>query len=183
MDRVAQIEQIVSRGRDERGAIRPESVFELRGLKVPAAEIAKHFGVSRNAIYKILKARPDLLDQKLKAELMRLSPWKDVDEEHMKMAQRQYVTHHIEYMLTNGQGMEQYKRMRLRHFYKELGEPDLERVLTYDRDAPRNEWSSNGGWVYVPREGSDGDLIVRTSDGLTDEQKKIFVRPPNWESI
>lgn len=183
MDKDALVQQIVSRGRNDKGAIRPEAVFQLRGIDgVSVARIAKEFGVSRNAIYKIIDAgdRKDLLPQNLKTDLMRLAPWKDVEEEHMKMAQRQYVAHHIEYMLTQGQGMAKYKLGRLRHFYSELG---TDRVLTYNRNAPRNEWSSAGGWVYQDREEADGDLIVRTDDPLSEEQKKIFVRPSNWESV
>ncbi|MFB7420744.1 hypothetical protein ACFC1L_39875 [Streptomyces sp. NPDC056210] len=185
MDRDALIQQIVSRGRNDKGAIRPEAVFQLLaidGVKVP--QIANAFGVSRNAIYKIVKAgeREDLLPQRLRTELMRLSPWKDVETQHWNMAQRQYVAHHIEYMLTNGKGMDEYKISRLRYFWGLLGDP-MEVVLTYDRNEPRNQWSSSGGWKYVPREDSDGERIIRTEDELSAEQERIFVRPENWKSI
>lgn len=182
MDRDALIAKIVSEGRDERGVIKRDSVFLLREMDVKPPDISRLFNVSRNAIYKILKDRPDLLPQKNRNEQIRLAPWKDQAEAHKKAAQRSYVSHHIEYMLTNGKGMEEYKLARLRHFYRELGDPQ-EYVLTYSRNEKPNQWSGSGGWRYERMEDSDGNLIVRTEDDLTEEQKKVFVRPENWKQI
>jgi hypothetical protein len=178
-----QIAEKVARGRDDAGHIRPDVVFELRGAKVAVPRIAKEFGVSRNAIYKILRSRPDLLEYKYRNDQVRLSPWKDVDvETHGKSVQRQYVAHHIEYMLSKGVGMDDYKLRKLRYFWKELGDPqDL--VLTYNPYEKPNQWSSTGGWRYEPKQDSDGDLIIRTEDPLTEEQKKIFVRPTEWRDV
>ncbi|WP_406379103.1 hypothetical protein [Streptomyces sp. NBC_00197] len=182
MDKDALIAKIVSRGRDENGHIRSEAIYELLAIDgVNVVRVAKEFGVSRAAIYKRTKARKEVLPQSLKSEIMRHSPWKDVEPEHTKAAQRAYVAHHIEWVLSGGK-IDDWKVPRLRRFYRELGDPQ-DKVLTYDRNEPPNQWSDTGGWKYVPREESDGDLILRTDDPLTEEQKRVYVRPANWASI
>lgn len=183
MDRDALIAKIVSRGRDENGHIRSEAVYELLSIDgMSVVKVAKEFGVSRAAIYKHTKGRKEVLPQNLKSEIMRLSPWKDVETDHAKAGQRAYIAHHIEYVLSGFRKLDDWKMSRLRYFYRELGDPQ-DKVLTYDRNEPPNQWSSTGGWKYVPREDSDGDLILRTSDELTEEQKRVYVRPANWANI
>lgn len=174
------IKESVSSGRNERGHIIPEVVYELREAKVSVARIAKEFGVSRNAIYKILNERKDLLAQKHKADMMRLSPWSNVSEEHRKAAPRKYVAYHIEFVLTGGKEMADYKVESLRFFYNKLAGVN---VLTYDPDRTESTLGMSGGWDIEPKIPSDGDLIVRTDEELTNEQKSILVLPDGWDKL
>lgn len=86
---------------------------------------------------------------------------------------------HLEYMATGGRGMAEYKLKRLRWFYKRLESFGL--VVEYDPDIQPNPDANTGGWQFVQRNDSDGDLILRVNQHvqMTDLAWVMFAFPPD----
>jgi hypothetical protein len=86
---------------------------------------------------------------------------------------------HLEYMASGGKGMAEYKLKRLRWFYNRLLDQDL--VVEYDPSIPPNSYANTGGWRFVEREDSDGDLIIRVNQHvkMTDLAWVMFSVPPD----
>lgn len=86
---------------------------------------------------------------------------------------------HGEYFATKGKGMSEDKKRRLRAFYKKLRDENV--VVEFNPDIPPIPGvSSAGGWRYVKRRKSDGDLLIRVNSHthLTEKGKVIWRFPP-----
>lgn len=86
---------------------------------------------------------------------------------------------HLEYMSTGGKGMAEYKLKRLRWFYNRLERDGV--VVEYDPQIAPNSDANTGGWRFVERQDSDGDLILRVNQHvkMTDFAWVMFSMPPD----
>jgi hypothetical protein len=111
-------------------------------------------------------------------ELSRKSwPWK-VPSEFQQTYLHKVMRNHAEYMASGGKDMKEYKLAQLRRFYALLRRENV--VVEFNPEFPPNESASTGGWDYVPREESDGNLIIRVNEytSLTPIGQVIYRFPP-----
>ena len=151
-------------------------IEQLRNQGLSGAEIARMFGVTRQAVsyHRVTYNGTRTPREAVGAAF----PWK-VLREQCQTAPYKRLRDHGEYMATGGKGMPEYKLVRLRAFYRKLREENL--VLEFDPTFPPEKGVSNkGGFRYQTRTDKDADLLIRVNKytELTEEGRMIWRFPP-----
>lgn len=149
------------------------TVNEIDALKargLTQSDIAREYGVSRAYISWIKhtyggKTTP-------REEALKAWPW-EVKQEHTGASPYQRLRDHAEYVVTGGKGMSQNKIDRLQTWYE-----DVENVVVeYDPENKPTPGIKTGGFRYLEREPSDGDMLIRIpEEKMTPEVRAIFSR-------
>lgn len=121
------------------------------------AEIGSVFGVSRQAVYDLL-TRTGGVPKTPRHRAKNALPW-DIHGEMVNAAQYQNILRHLEAQQGGLARMSKEKRRKLRGFYRTLSEHNV--VVRFDPSLPPLPGQAYGGFEYVPRKESDGNLIVR----------------------
>lgn len=128
------------------------------GQKHTYREIAIAFGVHPSAVYQAMR-RHGLTDEGSRVDHVSTLPWTVRTEHRYK---RPAGMLRLYARVLSGDTLPTDKRRMLvrwlRDRYK-AGE-----VVSYDPATPPNPASNTGGWSYVPREGTDADLIRPPDD-------------------
>lgn len=92
----------------------------------------------------------------------------------------QMLRDHLEYLVTGDADMPDWKRKKLRNFYRHLELNGL--VVEYSPDIPSNEHAVNGGFIYRERTAADENLILRKNrhTRLSEENKQHWMMPEQW---
>lgn len=138
-------------------------------------EIAELFGVSRQAVSQ-MKRRYGGFSMTPRELAMMHYPWK-VPSSLQGSAVDKGFRAHFEWMATSGKGMSQRNKELARALYNKLGR---DRVLEFNPNLPAIPGASYGGYRFVRRVESDGDLIVRVNEwtNLTPEGRALCRFPP-----
>jgi serine protease inhibitor len=153
---------------------------EIEGLKAQGynqSQIAKMFGVSRQAVSWHLKTYGGRLTPRQRAN--ESWPW-DTTNAHGKAVPYQRLRDHGEFMATGGRGMSEGKLKRLRNWWRKLREENL--VVEFDSNIPPIPGvSPYGGFAYRERVSDDDDLLIRVNEHtrLTKEGEMIWCWPPD----
>lgn len=147
-------------------------IDDLKDKGLTQSEIARMHGVTRAYISWIKHTYGGKLSPR--EEALQSWPW-EVREPHTKCSPYQRLRDHAEYMVTDGKGMNEGKLSRLRAWYSTVNSV----VVEYGLDIPPTPGIKSGGFRYVAREPSDGNLLIRVAgeDILTPEGKELFTRP------
>lgn len=125
----------------------PGIIDTLRKQGLNQSEIARRYGVSRQAVSKMKRANPDHY-QTARDKSRPLHPWRVPAEQ-----QNDYRSHrlrdHVEYVIAGG-NIARYKLEELAYFYRKLIRDNL--VVEYTRVD---------GYEYRARKPADGNLIIR----------------------
>ncbi|ATL70741.1 hypothetical protein [Nocardia terpenica] len=164
---------------DNLPALTIEIVEQLKGEGMSQAEIARLYGVTRQAITDV-KRRSGGYSTTPREDALKHFPWKVPGSRAVPMAmQKPYrnMRDHAEYMVTNGEGMSAEKLKRLRGFYRKLHSENV--VLEFDPNIPPSPGIGIGGFAYRARTPEDGDLIIRVNEHttLTEEGRRIWTFP------
>jgi hypothetical protein len=159
-----------------RTPLTPSDIEAMRKKGYNQTQIADLHGVTRQAVSWQKKTYGGFLTPRQQAQ--RAWPW-ETSNDHSASAAFQRLRDHGEFMITNGKGMRPEKLARLRSWWKKLHDENV--VLEFDPDIPSTPGISPkaGGFRYVPREASDGDLVIRVNGhtNLTEEGKIIWGWP------
>lgn len=135
-------------------------VRQLRNQGMNFAEIAREFGVTRQAVSYLWRKYDGSLTtrQKVAAEMPFVVP-----DQFSRAAPLQRLRDHLEYMMTlDDPKLSEDRRRRLRTFYKKLREENW--VVEYDPGfSPIPGVCNTGGFAYRSREPRDGDLLIRVN--------------------
>lgn len=134
-----------------------DTILALYDGGMSYAEIGSVFGRTRQAVYDTLVRTGGAPETPLHRAKNAI-PW----EIHGKMANAapyQNILRHLEAVQGGLERMSKEKRRKLRGFYRTLSEHDV--VVRFDPDLPPLPGQVYGGFEYVPRKESDGNLIVR----------------------
>jgi hypothetical protein len=98
-------------------------------------------------------------------------PWREIEPQYRDTGPARRVAWHAEYIATGGKGMSAKKLRYLRQWYQRLTKEN--EVVVYDPAIPSHRGVRAGGWDYVPRVESDGELLFRANEYtmVTDETK------------
>lgn len=155
----------------------PAKIYELRTRHgMTLEEIGKMYGLTKSGVsYVKRQGGPQFRTPREAA--MENFPWKDMDPKFKTGAVYQRITNHLEYIQTGGRGMSKSKLRELSYWYKRFSEYNI--VLVHDPNLPPRPGIKCGGWDYVPRLESDGDLLLRENEytTLTDEAREIWRIP------
>jgi len=156
--------------------------YKLRGLT--QNEIAELHGVSRQTVSQMKRRMGRFSQTPRELVLEKNFPWK-VPQKFTQSGIRRMMRNHGEFAATGGKGMSTEKLKRLVSFYRKLTSRNL--VVEFDPEIPPNPDSRAGGWRLVPREDSDGDLMIRVNEHTTlTEDGKVIWRIPRqelWPSV
>lgn len=151
-------------------------IEELRKKGYNQSEIAEMHGVTRQAVSWQKQVYGGFLTPRQRVK--EAWPWQTTVL-HGKASCYQRLRDHGEYMATGGKDMSYNKLSRLRGWYKKLRDENV--VLEFDPDLPPEPGlSPYGGFRYVKRRKSDGDLLIRVNKhtSLSEEGKLIWRFPP-----
>lgn len=151
-------------------------VEDLKSKGFSQSEIAEMFGVTRQYVSWIKHTYGGRLTPR--EEVLKHFPF-DVPALLSQTSPYRRLRDHGEFVATQGKGMSEDKRQRLRAFYTHLREENV--VLEYDPTIPPIPGVSNkGGWAFRGRVPDDGDLLVRVNQytRLTEEGRMIWRFPP-----
>lgn len=146
-------------------------------------QIAEHFGVSYQAVDQFAK-RYGLIQPSLRQIALEHYPWESAKFKDSSIDRR--MRDHAEYMVTHGEGMQEWKIDRLRRFYRHLIALDL--VVEFDPTIPPGEMPAKhpkefgdtvGGFALRDRRKRDGTLMIRVNrhTKLTPEGHALWVVP------
>lgn len=154
----------------------PALIEELKRKGLNQAQIARQFGITRQAVSE-MKRKHGKYSRTPREQALDHFPWR-VPVGQQECTPDKRLRDHAEYVVTGGKGMEGWKLERLRAFHDRLAADDL--VVEHDPTLPPVEGIGCGGWRYVPRVASDGDLIIRVNEytTLTEEGRTMWTRPP-----
>lgn len=152
-----------------------ELIEDLRKRGFNQNQIAEMTGKSRQYISKVKRSR-DGYYRSPREIAMEHYPW-DTGEKFHEAQPNRMMRHHFEYMVTDGEGMQEWKLEHLRRFYLRLKAEDL--VVEFDPAIPPGDLDLFGGFAYRKRRPIDGKLIIRVNQHtrLTDEGKRLLVFP------
>lgn len=164
--------------RGSRSGLTPQLIEELKRKGWTQSRIAKEFGVSRQAVSDMKRRYPGY-SKTPREEVMEHFPWKVPTKLH-DSTYNMRMRDHMEFRATSGKGMSDDKLSRLRSFYELLTTEDL--VVEFDPDLPPPKGQIHGGFRLVPREESDGKLMIRVNDHttLTEEGSWLLRIPKEW---
>lgn len=172
----------MSKQKNNRPGLTPEIIESEKRKGLSQAEIARKYGVTRQAISDIKRRFPDAFSTTPREDVLKHFPWLVPGSKDKPMTQQKpyrYLRDHGEYMATGGKGMSEEKLKRLRIFYKKLRDNNV--VVEFDPTLPPEIGvAPHGGFAYRPRLASDGDLIIRVNQytTLTEEGHSIWTFPP-----
>lgn len=133
----------------------PSEIQELLNKGFTRAEIATIKGITKSGVsWHLRQAGVKTLTETLKEAL----PWEIAGPQVQTNPYRQILLH-LEFKATGGKGMSEEKRTKLRSLYERLDEFSM--VVRYDPAIPPHPGQKYGGFEFVPRKESDGDLIIR----------------------
>ncbi len=151
-------------------------IEDLRRKGYNQSEIADMHGVTRQAVsWQKIVYGGALTPRQVVNQAW---PWK-TNNLHGKSKVYQRMRDHGEYMATGGKGMNDDKLSRLRSWYQKLRDENV--VVEFDPEIPPIPGvSPHGGFRYVKRRKSDGDLLLRKNEHttLTEEGRRIWRFPP-----
>lgn len=159
----------------------PALIEELKTQGLNQAQIARKFGISRQAVSE-MKRKYGRFSQTPRERALEQFPWR-VPAVQQECSPDKRMRDHAEYVVTGGQGMEGFKLRRLRAFYENLSMGNL--VVEHDPTLPPVDGIKCGGWRYVPREESDGQLIIRVNryTTITDDGEVLWRMPDTWPQL
>lgn len=160
----------------------PAKIDELLVKGYTVTQIGEMFGTSRQNVSQMRRNRTRFYQTPRERVLEKNFPWK-VPHRFGQMGLRRAMRDHGEYVATGGKGMTKQKLARVLALYRKLTE--LDAVVEFSPDIPPNEHASAGGFRLVPRQDSDGDLMIRLNEHatLTEEGKMIWRIPEKWPSL
>jgi len=180
---------MVTRKRRKKTALTPEIVNSWKrridpdtGRNYTQAKIARMYGVTpayitwlKKEYGGIIKSPSEMFDE--------MWPW-EVPSRFHHCSPNHRLRDHLRFMETGGRGMSAERLALLKSFYDRLRRENV--VVEFDPNIPPSEGILTGGWAFVPREESDGDLIIRVNEytkPLTDEMTLIWTFPPEDPQI
>jgi transcriptional regulator with XRE-family HTH domain len=155
---------------------RPElSLAVIEGLKrkgLSQSEIARLFGVSRQAVSYYVRKYGGTLTPRQKA--LEAWPWM-VPVRFSTQVPYKRLRDHGEFYGTAGKGMSSEKLSLLMAFYKRLES----QVVEFDPDFGPSDGVGLGGFAYRERLDSDEGLMIRVNQHtyLSDEGRKVWLLP------
>lgn len=173
----AAVREVDSGAPVNRKELTAEMIDELKNKGYNQSEIARMYGVTRQAVSWHKRNYGGRLTPR-EAILEQHFPWK-VSQEQSRCSAFRRLRDHAEYMATGGVGMSDDKLRRLRSFYRTLRDDDV--VLEYDPHIPpRKGFAKQGGFALRSRHPRDRDLMIRVNryTNLTKEGRKIWRLPP-----
>lgn len=152
------------------------TVAEVDALKAKGfnqSEIAEMYGVTRAYISWIKHTYGGKRTPREKI-LEESWPWTVADRFTRSVPYRS-LRDHAEFVATKGKGMTQDQLDKLETFYRQTEHV----VVTYDPDNPPTPGISAGGFMYVPRTESDGDMLIRLgkNEKMSAKTRAVFKRP------
>jgi transcriptional regulator with XRE-family HTH domain len=164
------------KGGPKGSGLTPQVIEEEKARGLNQNQIAAKYGVTRQTVsgMKRLRGRFSMTPRE---RVLAQFPWK-IPARFNDAEINRNMRNHAEYVATGGKGMSDRKLKRLASFYRRLERDNL--VVEFDPDIEPNEFSQLGGFRLVPREDSDGDLMIRVNDCtvLTDEGRRFLWRIP-----
>jgi hypothetical protein len=140
----------------------PELIeYEKNTLGLTQKQIAEKYQVSSQAVSAMKRYGGRKFSTTPREDAREKYPWNVPDAQQDCWIDKR-LRDHGEYQTTGGKGMTRDKLRRLRWFYDQLERDEV--VVEYRPDNPPNEHAAHGGYRFVPREGSDGELIVRVDE-------------------
>ncbi|KRD08604.1 hypothetical protein ASE48_08550 [Mycobacterium sp. Root265] len=164
-------------GKNHRAPLVFSVVEDLRRRGYNQSQIAEMHGVTRQAVSWQKKTYGGSLTPR--QIVQKAWPWKTSDA-HGKSKAYQHLRNHGEFMATGGRDMNEDKINRLKSWWQKLRDENV--VLEFDPSIPPIPGvSPHGGFRYVPRLASDGDLLIRVNEhtDLSDEGEMIWCWPPD----
>lgn len=131
-------------------------------------EIAQAYGTTRQAVQWHYNQLQNPYRDPRKVALDAL-PWKDMPHSHKRARPHVLIADHLEYVHTKGKDMSEDRLRRLSRFYEKLLDRGI--VIAYDPEQPPTLNNKFGGWLEIPREERDEDLVIRI-DGHTQIPEK-----------
>lgn len=151
------------------------TVYELlESGQWTAKDIAEAAGVTSSWVRQIAKEAGWIHpNQRARAEL----PWKKVSKTHRKANQYEMVLLHLKVVAAGARFVPTERLGRLEGFYATLR--NLDSVVEYDPNFPKNVHNKFGGWRYQARRPSDEDLIVRRNHytHIPSDKEHLFTLP------
>jgi hypothetical protein len=167
----------VSAGDGSKPELTLSIIEELKNKGYTQSEIARMFGVTRQAVSWHKHTYSGTLTPR---EVVLLNfPWK-VSAGQSRCSAFRRLRDHGEYVATGGAGMSFDKLQRLRSFYRML----QDQVLEFDPAIPPLEgFALHGGFALRPRTEADGDLLIRVNEHttMTEEGRMIWRLPETDE--
>jgi hypothetical protein len=153
----------------------PLTLAVIEGLKdrgLSQSEIARQFGVTRQAVSYHVRKYGGTLTPRQKA--LESWPW-IVPARLSTQVPYKRLRDHAEFYATKGEGMSPEKLSLLRLFYKRIEGF----VVEFDPDLPPSDGVGIGGFAYRERLDSDSDLLIRVNENthLSEEGLKVWRRP------
>ncbi|QBJ00259.1 immunity repressor [Mycobacterium phage Pharaoh] len=159
-----------------RQALLPSVIEELRRKGFNQSQIAEMHGVTRQAVsWQKQTYGGSLTTRQI---VNKAWPFKTTNL-HGKSKPYQRLRDHGEFMRTGSfKTMSEEKTRNLKKWWKKLRDENV--VLEFDPNIPPQPGMAGGGFRYVPRLPSDGDLLIRVNEytTLTDEGELIWCWPP-----
>ena len=156
-------------------------IEELRRKGYNQSQIAEMHGVTRQAVSWQKHQYGGFLTTR---EIVRRAwPWQTTNR-HGKSPAYQRLRDHGEFMRRGSfKEMSFEKERRLRNWWKHLRDEDL--VVEFDPSIEPYEGMGGGGFRYVKRKSTDGDLLIRVNEhtNLTDEGELIWCWPPDLDEL
>lgn len=148
----------------------PQSYAALRSAGKTKADIARYFGVSRQAVTDMLR-RHGIDAREPRTKILDEFPFGKLGAPHWDAHISRRLRDHAVFMATGA--LPRSEKRRLFTFYTYLRSNGY--VTVFDRE--------NGGWGYVKREPKDGDMLFRINSyvvrPLTEKDMVIWSFPPD----
>lgn len=170
------------------GKLTPSIIEDLKNKGFNQSQIAEMWGVTRQYV-SMVKHSTNNFSKTPREVVWESFPWGVVGRRFSRSTLYLRLMDHGEFRATGGKGMSVDSLRRLRTFYKTLQEGDL--VVVFDPSIPpgqvltRGRRDTVGGFAYVPREDTDGHLIIRVNEfaTMTPQAEVIWEFPPSWPDV
>lgn len=130
-------------------------IIALRNKGLNDTEVAKVLGITKQGVsWHLRRAGVKTLSERVREYM----PW-EITGPQVKTNPYRQLRLHLEYREAGVSGISEGDRQRLRDLYRRLEEFSV--VVRFDPDIPPYPGQKYGGFEFVPREESDGDLILR----------------------
>jgi transcriptional regulator with XRE-family HTH domain len=142
---------------------------DFEGLSL--GEIAERYGVSKSAVSQRFTNMGRPFGGNAAMDYQEIIPW-NIQRAHMPLDAANRLRSHVRYR--SGIEVAESAERRLKNWWNRLQAEDV--VLTYEPDAD----TKGSPWRYVPREPSDGRLIIRWPEHVeppTDQQRLLLSLP------
>lgn len=144
------------------------------------AEIAKIVGITESGVSWHLRHTGGKPRETLVERIKKSLPW-EITGDQVQATPYREVLLHLEYCEVGYEKMSPRKREKLRAFYNKLIEYST--VVLYDPKIQPRPGQKYGGFEYVPREETDGDLILRLDKNtqVPEDGRAKWSLPPREE--